>query len=76
MELALPSGWNSWSALKGRRRHPVRLSASVDSIPYADNDFFSSVGSLSNYPGNTNPLYTHNKYYTYSFILLSVQANE
>lgn len=46
------TGWNSWSALKAaRRRHPVRLSASVDSIPYMDNDFFSSIGSLSNYPG-------------------------
>lgn len=44
--------WSSWSALKAaRRRHPVRLSASVDSIPYMDNDFFSSIGSLSNYPG-------------------------
>jgi len=53
LEFGLPSdpnGWNSWSAMKGRRRQAVRLSASVDSLPCAENDFFSSSGSFTNYP--------------------------
>lgn len=54
------SSWSSWSALKENRTRnrkrvavalAVRLSASVDSIPYMDNDFLSSMGSLNNFPG-------------------------